>query len=128
MIKWTLGQLGKNKAKQSQTKPIKANLKKAKMNVTNYITMDYENKSPIWAPKKQSQFSKRQKPMQTLLPQRIMENTALSGYEKTNPTCRGVAFGEAGTNPMLARHAVWQGLPAISMAGQRQKNAAAFNN
>jgi hypothetical protein len=24
---------------------------------------------------------------------------------------------------MLARHAVWQGLSAISVAGQRQKNA-----
>jgi len=29
---------------------------------------------------------------------------------------------------MLAPHAVWQGLPAISVAGQRQKYAAAFDD
>jgi len=55
------------------------------MNVIYYITKDYENKSPIRAPKKQSQTSKRQKPMQTSLPQRIMKNTSLSASEKTNP-------------------------------------------
>ncbi len=41
----TLGERGK---KQSQTKPIKANFKKAKMNVTSYITKEYENISN-WA-------------------------------------------------------------------------------
>ena len=71
--------------KQSQTKPNKAKLKKAEMKVTTAITKDYENKSPIRAPKKQSQTSKRQKPMQLLLPQRIMKKTAISAPDKTNP-------------------------------------------
>ena len=78
----TLGERGK---KQSQTKPNKAKFKKAKMNVTSILTVGYENKSPIRAPKKQSQTSKRQKPMQTYLPQRIMKKIALSGPGKTNP-------------------------------------------
>jgi len=78
----TLGEHGK---KQSQTNPNKAKSKKAKMNVTSIITVGYENKSPIRAPKKQSQTSKRQKSMQTLLPQRIMKKIAFSGSEKTNP-------------------------------------------
>jgi hypothetical protein len=67
--------VGKNKAK----------FKKAKMNVTSIITKGYENKPPIRAPKKQSQISKRQKPMQTSLPQRIMKKTAISASEKTKP-------------------------------------------
>jgi len=71
--------------KQSQTNPNKAKFKKAKMNVTSILTVAYENEPPIRAPKKQSQTSKRQKPMQTSLPQRIMKNTALSASEKTNP-------------------------------------------
>jgi hypothetical protein len=79
MDTWSIGK------KQSQTKPNKAKFKKAKMNVTPYITVAYGNKPPIGAPKKQSQTSKRQKPMQTLLPQRIMKKTAILGYEKTNP-------------------------------------------
>jgi hypothetical protein len=71
--------------KQSQTNPNKAKLKKAEMNVTSIITVGYENKPPIPAPKKQSQISKRQKPMQTSLPKGIMKNTALSASGKTNP-------------------------------------------
>jgi hypothetical protein len=71
--------------KQSQTNPNKAKFKKAKMNVTSILTVGYENKPPIRAPKKQSQTSKRQKPMQTSLPQRIMKITAFSGSGKTNP-------------------------------------------
>ncbi len=71
--------------KQSQTNPNKAKSKKAKMNVTSYITKGYGNISPIRPPKKQSQTSKRQKPMQTSLPQRIMKKTAISVSDKTNP-------------------------------------------
>ena len=71
--------------KQSQTKPNKAKFKKAKMNVTSILTKGYENKPPIRAPKKQTQISKRQKPMQTSLPQRIMKKTAISGSDKTKP-------------------------------------------
>jgi hypothetical protein len=107
--KRTLGELGK---KQSQTKPNKAKSKKAKMNVTSYITVGYENKPPIWAPKKQSQTSKRQKPMQTLLPQRIMKNTALSASDKTNPN-------KANSNPILVRH---------PCGGTEEKNVAAYED
>ncbi len=107
--KRTLGQHGK---KQSQTNPNKAKFKKAKMNVTSIITKAYENKPPIRDPKKQSQISKRQKPMQTSLPKRIMKITAYSGPVKTNPN-----------KPNQS-----QCLPAISVAGQRQKNAAATDN
>ncbi len=71
--------------KQSQTKPNKPKFKKAKMNVSAIITKDYEHKSPIRPPKKQSQTSKRQKTMQTPLPQRIMKKTALSASDKTKP-------------------------------------------
>jgi len=70
--KKTLGERGKNEPK---TNPIKANFRKAKMNVNKVLAENYENISPIIAPKKQSQFSKRQKPMQTFLPKRIMKNT-----------------------------------------------------
>ena len=55
------------------------------MNVTSYITKDYENKPPILAPKKRTQFSKRQKPIQTSLPKGIMKKTTFSGSDKTNP-------------------------------------------
>ena len=73
---------GKNEPK---TNPNEPNFKKAEMNVTSYITVDYGNKPPIRAPKKRTQFSKRQKSMQTYLPQRIMKKTVSSGPGKTNP-------------------------------------------
>ena len=79
MYNWTLGQLGKTNPKRTQTNPKRTQnepkFKKAKMNVSSIITVGYENKSPIWAPKKQSQTSKRQKTMQTSLPKRIMKET-----------------------------------------------------
>jgi len=68
--------------KQSQTNPNEPKLKKTKMNVTSILTVGYKNKSPIRAPKKQSQTSKRQKPMQTSLPQRIMKKPPLRAPEK----------------------------------------------
>ncbi len=71
--------------KQSQTNPNKAKFKKAKMNVNKVLTKDYENKPPILPPKKQSQIPKRQKPIQTSLPQRIMKKSALSASDKTKP-------------------------------------------
>jgi len=42
---WTLGESGKNKAKQTQTKPNKAKVKIGKMNVTSFITMNYEQRT-----------------------------------------------------------------------------------
>ena len=45
MKKWTLGQLGKTNPKRTQNEP---KFKKAKMNVTSILTVDYENKSN-WA-------------------------------------------------------------------------------
>ncbi|MDH4240531.1 MAG: hypothetical protein OEW48_13305, partial [Phycisphaerae bacterium] len=44
---------------------------------------------------------------------------------KKKPTCRGVASGEAGNK---LEDAPVPGLPAISVADQRQKNAAASDN
>ncbi len=67
------------------------------MNVTSIITVGYENKSPIWAPKKQSQISKRQKPMQTSLPKGIMKNTALSASKK-----------QTQNKPNLSRRSLWR--------------------
>ena len=112
--------------KQSQTNPNKAKFKKAKMNVTSIITVGYENKPPIRAQKKQSQTSKRQKPMQTSLPQRIMKITAVSASGKTNPNkpkrtqlkpikCKN----KPKTNPILARHLC---------GGSEPIYAAAFND
>ncbi len=80
--KKTLGEHGKNEPK---TNPNEPNFKKAKMNVTSILTKDYENKPPIRALKKRTQFPKRQKPMQPLLMQRIMKNTAFSSSDKTKP-------------------------------------------
>jgi len=58
---WTLGERGKNKANskpiQSQTKPIP---EKAKINVNNSISKDYENKSHFWVKAKQTQFKPKQ--------------------------------------------------------------------
>ena len=96
----TLSRSGKNKA---NSKPIKANLLNAQMNVTTIRAKDYKNKPPIRATKKQTQFSKRQKPMQTSLPKGIMKKTALSGSDKTKPN-----------KPKQT-----QCLSAISVAGQR---------
>ncbi len=53
----------------------------SKMNVTSILTKDYENKPPS-SPKKT-------KPIQT----------------QSNPTCRGVASGEAGSNPIFKNSA-----------------------
>ncbi|MHC4312758.1 MAG: heparinase II/III family protein [Planctomycetota bacterium] len=79
MDTWSIGK------KQSQTNPNKANFKKAEMNVTSFLTKDYENKSHFWVPKKQTQISKLQKPMQALLPQRITKKTTFSDPGKTKP-------------------------------------------
>jgi len=63
---------GKNEPK---TNPNEPNSKKTKINVTSILTVGYENKSPIRAPKKRTQISKRQNPIQTFLPKRIMKET-----------------------------------------------------
>ena len=59
--KRTLGERGKNKA---NSKPIKANTKpiseKPKMNITSIITKGYENKSPLRAKAKQTQYKPKQ--------------------------------------------------------------------
>jgi hypothetical protein len=105
---------------EPKTNPNEPNFKKAKMNVTSYITKGYGNIPPIPAPKKQSQIPKRQKPMQTLLPQRIMKNTAFSSYDKTNPI-------QSQTKPMLARRTVWRACPP-SVWRIRAKKSSWFAN
>jgi len=74
----------------------KANFRKSQMNVSTVITMNYEqrtmndelknkpNTNPI-----QSQYKANTNPIQTQY------------KANSNPTCRGVASGEAGTNPIL---------------------------
>jgi hypothetical protein len=83
----------------------KPNFRKSQMNLTDLLTREYEKKDTWWSGKNkansnpiQSQFKPNTKPIQSQ------------------------------TNPILVRHAVWQGLPAISLAGQRQKNAVAFDD
>ena len=73
MKKRHLVNAGKTNPKRTQTNPIKANLRNAKMNVNKVLTKEYEKKLN-WA---------------------LYENEP-----KTNPICRGVASGEAGTNPI----------------------------
>jgi hypothetical protein len=101
--------------KQSQTNPNKAKSKKAKMNVTSYIKKDYENKLHIRAPKKQSQTSKRQKTMQTSLPNGFMKKTAFSASEKTNPnkpnSCPPSVWRDRGKKMLLC----------MKITGQREK-------
>ena len=83
----------RNYKQNMQNKP---NFQKSQMNVSSVITMNYEqrtmndelknkpNSKPI-----QSQFKPNTKPIQTQY------------KANSNPTCRGVASGEAGTNPIL---------------------------
>jgi len=59
--KRTLGERGK---KQSQTKPIKANLQKAQMYVNKVLTKDYENMSN-WQFMKTNPILTQYKPNQT---------------------------------------------------------------
>ncbi len=80
----------------------KANFRKSQMNVNKVLTNAYEkrtlgqrgknkpNTNPI-----QTQYKANSKPIQT-------QNKAKQS--QLNPTCRGVASGEAGSNPMLVRH------------------------
>jgi hypothetical protein len=103
----TLGEHGKNEPK---TNPNEAKFKKTKINVTSILTVGYENKPPIMAPKKQSQISKRQKPIQTSLPQRIMKKTVLLLPGKTNPN-------EPKTNPIKAN---FRGKKMLQKAEQSQ--------
>ena len=73
----------------------KANFRKSQMNVTFFITRNYEKKD-TWSSGKnkansnpiQTQYKPNSKPIQ-------------SQYKpNTKPICRGVASGEAGTNPI----------------------------
>jgi len=109
MKKWTLGQVGKTNPKRTQTNPNEPKscppsvwrIKKAEMNVTSIITKAYENISN-WA---------------------ICENEPKTNPIKANLSRRSLRRSR--NKPNLARHSVWQGLPAISVAGQRQKMTAA---
>jgi len=81
----------------------KPNLLDNQMNVISVITKDYENIANF----KLCEY----KPNQTQFPQRdtryAIRNTryairdTIHAIRNTNPTCRGVASGEAGSNPIL---------------------------
>ncbi len=91
-----------------------------KTNATLFTAKDYENETTfrlpknkpnlsrrsLWRSRIQTQSPKGQKRMQPSLPQRIMKIKLLSGSQKTNPTCRGVASGEAGFKPNFSREFV----------------------
>jgi len=69
----------------------KPNFQKSQMNVNTFVTMNYEQRTMNYEIKNkpnsnpiQTQFKAKTNPIQSQL----------------NPTCRGVASGEAGTNPM----------------------------
>ena len=87
----------------------KPNLPKAQMNLTSLITVDYENKSnwklgenkPNTDPIKPNLLNAQMNVNEVLTKE--YENVRLcrrgENKPKTNPTCRGVASGEAGSNP-----------------------------
>jgi hypothetical protein len=108
----TLGERGKNKA---NSKPNKANLLNAQINVNKVSTKDYEN----------------------ILNWVICENKAniKPKQSQTNPIYRGVASGEAGSNPTCSELACpepacpehrrrVEGVEPIS----KEKNAPAYDN
>ncbi len=99
--------------KQSQTNPNKAKFKKAKMNVSSYITKGYENKSPIRAPEKTKPSFETTKTNANLFTKRDYEKYRTFGLQKTNPN----KPKQTQTNPMLARHSVWQACPQRRLAG-----------
>ena len=108
---------GKTNPKRTQSKPNKANLLKAQMNVNKVLTKDYENISNCSLAENKAN-SKPNKA--NLLNDQMNVNKVLTrDYEnkrlcrrgenkantkpiqtQTKPTCRGVASGEAGSNPI----------------------------
>jgi len=76
----------------------KPNLRKAKMNVNSILTKDYERNDIFAAPENKANsnpIKANTKPIKANM------NPKQTQYEpKTNPTCRGVASGEAGSKPI----------------------------
>ena len=71
-----------------KTNPIKANSRKAQMNVNSLITKDYRKNDAFAVQKnkpKTNPIFLRTKPMQPSLPQRIMKISHPARLEKTNP-------------------------------------------
>ncbi len=79
--------------------PIKPNLPDAKMNVNSILTKDYERNDIFLSPNKQTQFLLKPKINVNLYVIEDYENKTTFRLKKTNPTCRGVASGEAGFKP-----------------------------
>ncbi len=94
----------------------KPNLRKSQMNLNLYNTKDYERKRDwtlgenkpnlsrrsLWRSRIQTQsnpIAERVKLMQSVYLQRIMKINGCGESGETNPTCRGVASGEAGFEP-----------------------------
>ena len=85
--------------------------KKAKMNVTSILTVGYENKPTIRAPKKRTQISKRQKPIQTSLPKGIMKKTTISASDKTKPNKANLSrrsLSRSRIKPNLSCRSLWR--------------------
>ena len=85
MKKRTLGGLGKNEPKRTQTNPIS---EKPKMNVNSIVTKDYENIYPCGVPKNKpnsNPISQKAKMDVNLYVIEDYENEPPSGPKKTNP-------------------------------------------
>jgi hypothetical protein len=87
--------------------------RKSQMNVNKVLTMDYDKMDTWSSGKNEPKTNPKRTQTNPIYP------VVASGEAGTNPTCHGVAAGEAGSNPIL---------PAISVAGQSQKNAAAYDD
>jgi hypothetical protein len=68
--------------------------RKVKLNVNKVLTKDYEQMDTWWSGKNEPKTNPN-KAKQTQFQPKKCQNKANS-----NPTCRGVASGEAGTNPI----------------------------
>jgi len=81
----------------------KANFRKSQMSVTDLFTREYERKD-TWSSEKNKPNSK---PIQTQF--KANSNPKQSQFKpKTKPTCRGVAPGEAGSNPIFNYSCVFE--------------------
>jgi len=83
----------------------KANFQKVKLNVTEVLTRGYQQMD-TWSIRKTKPIQSQSKPIQSQLKpiQSQLKPIQTQFKANSNPTCRGVASGEAGTKPILARH------------------------
>jgi hypothetical protein len=76
----------------------KAKFRKSQMNISSVNTMDYD-KMDTWLSGK-NEPKTNPKRTQTNPKRTQLKQIKCQNKPNTNPTCRGVASGEAGTNPI----------------------------